>query len=215
MPTTGSHPRSLVSLDYSQYHRYYHLSSWSSLAPRRARSGSQPRRTWGQAHELCSDRALRRPAVARCAAPPGAAPMSFPAFRCLHPKRAVALLGHRVSRTTRQANHAAPVSQVKLLLPKFHRNRTRKYNNTALFVGGCWVSLTGRFHRHSAAGWAECTVAGPGRVRRHAAQFSERSSTPLIGHARVALSGVLTRLPSTQTDDTQRGGKGHKLLPAP
>ena len=24
-----------------------------------------------------------------------------------------------------------------------------------------------------------------------------------------------TRLPSTQTDDTQRGGKGHKLLPAP
>ena len=57
-------------------------------------------------------------------------------------------------------------SQVKLLLPKFHRNRTRKYYNTALFVGGCWVSLTGRFHRHSAAGWAECTVAGPGRVRR-------------------------------------------------
>ena len=82
-------------------------------------------------------------------------------------------------------------------------------------MGGCWVSLTGRFHRHSAAGWAECTVAGPGRVRRHAAQFSERSSTPLIGHARVALSGVLTRLPSTQTDDTQRGGKGYKLLPAP
>jgi len=75
--------------------------------------------------------------------------------------------------------------------------------------------LTGRFHRHSAAGWAECTVAGPGRVRRHAAQFSERSSTSLIGHARVALSGVLTRLPSTLTDDTQRGGKGHKLLPAP
>ena len=87
-------PRSLVSLDYSQYHRYYHLSSWSSLAPRRARSGGQPRRTWGQAHELCSDRALRRPAVARCAAPPGAAPMPFPAFRCLHPKRAVAPLGH-------------------------------------------------------------------------------------------------------------------------
>jgi len=106
-------------------------------------------------------------------------------------------------------------SQIKSLLPKFHRNRTRKYNNTALFGGGCWVSLTGRFHRHSAAGWAECTVAGPGRVRRHDAQFSERSSTPLIGHARVALSGVLTRLPSTQTDDTQRGGKGHKLLPAP
>ena len=106
-------------------------------------------------------------------------------------------------------------SQVKLLLPKFHRNRTRKYYNTALFVCGCWASLTGRFHRHSAAGWAECTVAGPGRVRRHAAQFSERSSTPLIGHARVALSGVLTRLPSTQTDDTQRGGKGHKPLPTP
>ena len=106
-------------------------------------------------------------------------------------------------------------SQVKLLLPKFHRNRTRKYYNTALCLGVCWVSLTGRFHRHSAAGWAECTVAGPGRVRRHAAQFSERSSTPLIGHARVALSGVLTRLPSTQTDDTQRGGKGHKLLPTP
>ena len=55
-------------------------------------------------------------------------------------------------------------SQVKLLLPKFHRNRTRKYYNTALFGGGCWVSLTGRFHRHLAAGWAECTVAGPGFV---------------------------------------------------
>ena len=27
--------------------------------------------------------------------------------------------------------------QVKLLLPKFHRNRTRKYYNIALFVGGC------------------------------------------------------------------------------
>ena len=88
-------PRSPVFLDYFQKHRYYHLISWSSLAPRRARSGSQPRCTWGQAHELCSDRALRRPAVvtaaARCAAPPRAAPMSFPAFRCLHPKRAVAL----------------------------------------------------------------------------------------------------------------------------
>ena len=82
-------------------------------------------------------------------------------------------------------------SQVKLLLPKFHRNRTRKYNNTALFLGGCWVPLTGRFHRHSAAGWAGCKVAGPGRVRRRAAQFSERSSTPLMGHARVALSGML------------------------
>ena len=56
-------------------------------------------------------------------------------------------------------------SQVKLSPPKFNRNRTRKYNSTALFGGGCWVSLTGRFHRHSAAGWAECTVAGPGRVR--------------------------------------------------
>ena len=107
-------------------------------------------------------------------------------------------------------------SQVKLLLAEFHRNRTRKKNNTALFGGGCWVSLlTGRFHRHSAAGWAECTVAGPGRVRRHAAQFSEGSWTPLIGHDRVARSGVPTRLPSAQTDDTQRGGKGHKLLPAP
>ena len=103
--------------------------------------------------------------------------------------------------------------KVKLLLPKFHRNRTRKYDNTAPSGGGCWVSLTGRFHRRSAAGWAECTVAGPGRVRRHAAQFPERSSAPLIGHARVALSEVLTRLPSTQTDGTQRGGKCHKLLP--
>ena len=104
-------------------------------------------------------------------------------------------------------------SQVGLLLPKFHRNRTRKYNNTALFVGGCWVPLTGCFHRHSAAGWAECTVAGPGRVRRHAAKFSEGPSTPLIGHARVALSEVLTRLLSIQTNDAQRGGKGHKPSP--
>jgi len=64
--------------------------------------------------------------------------------------------------------HAHP-AQVELLLPNFHRNRTRTYYNTALFVCGCWVSLTGRFHRHSAAGWAECTAAGPGRVRSHAA----------------------------------------------
>ena len=77
------------------------------------------------------------------------------------------------------------------------------------------VSLIGRFHRHSAAGWAECTVAGPGRVRRHAARFSERSSAPLIGHVRVALSEVVTRLLSTQTNDSQRGGKGHKPLPTP
>ena len=76
-------------------------------------------------------------------------------------------------------------------------------------------AAVGRFHRHSAAGWAGCTVAGPGRVRRHAAQFSERSSTPLIGHARAALSGVLTRLLSTQANGTQQGGKGHKPLSAP
>ena len=84
------------------------------------------------------------------------------------------------------------------------KNRTRKYNNTALFVGGCWVSLTGRFHLPSAAGWAECTVAGPGRVRRHAVQFSERLPTPLMGHARVALFGVPTRLPSTQSNNAQQ-----------
>ena len=72
--------------------------------------------------------------------------------------------------------------------------KPRTYNNTALFVGGCLISLTEHFRRHSAIGWAGCSVAGPGRVRRHAAQFCERSSTPLIGHARVALSGVLTRL---------------------
>ena len=97
-------------------HRHYHLSSWSSLAPRRARSGSQPRRTWGQAHELCSDRALRRPAVARCAAPPRAAPMSFPAFRCLHPKRAVALLGHQASGETalQKYRHAGTLKQAGL-----------------------------------------------------------------------------------------------------
>ena len=78
-------------------------------------------------------------------------------------------------------------NQVKLILPKFHRNRHRKYNNTALFMGGCWISLTGRFYRHSAAGWAECTVAGPGQVRRHTVHFSERPSTPLKGRARLAL----------------------------
>ena len=55
--------------------------------------GVEPRRMWGQAHELCSDRTLWYPAFARCAAP-----MSFPAFRCLHPKNAAALLGHRVHR---------------------------------------------------------------------------------------------------------------------
>ena len=103
-----------------------------------------------------------------------------------------------------------PRSQVKLLLPKFHRNRTRKYYNTALCLGVCWVSLTVRFHRHSAFGWAECTVAGPGRVRRHAAQFSERSSAPLIGHARAALSGVLARLLSTQTDNAKKRHSGEE-----
>ena len=79
-------------------------------------------------------------------------------------------------------------------------------------AGSLWLGVSTGI---SAAGWAECTVAGPGRARRHAAQFSERSLTPLIGHARVALSGVLTRLPSTQKYDTQRGGKGHKPLPTP
>ena len=81
-------------------------------------------------------------------------------------------------------------SQVELVFPKFRRNRTRMYHNTALFVGGCWVSLTGRFHRQSAAGWPECTVAGPRRVRHHAVHFSGRSSTFLVGHARAALPGV-------------------------
>ena len=56
--------------------------------------GAKSRRMWGQAHELSSDRALRRPAVARCAVPPMAVPMSFPTFFCLHSKRAVALLGN-------------------------------------------------------------------------------------------------------------------------
>ena len=28
-----------------------------------------------------------------------------------------------------------------------------KYNNTALFVGGCWVRLTGRYHQQPAADW--------------------------------------------------------------
>ena len=36
-----------------------------------------------------------------------------------------------------------------------------------------------------------------------AVQFSERSSTPLIGHALAALSGVLSRRLSTQTYDAQ------------
>ena len=128
-------------------------------------------------------------------------------------------MAHRFSlplKQTLQVHESCGAYQVKssYYSPNFIETEPAN-NNTALFVGGCWVSLAGRFHRHSAAGWAECTVAGPGRVRRHAAQFSERSSTPLIGHARVALSEVLTRLLSTQTDDTQRGGKGHKPLLTP
>ena len=140
----------------------------------------------------------------------------FQAFVALgaQPAAVVGSLGPRLG-SLWIAYHSRVLSQVKLLLPKFHRNRTHRYYSSALFGGGCWVFLTGCFHRHSAAGWAKCTVAGPRRVRRHAAQFSERSSTPLIGHSRAALSGVLTRLPSTQTDDTQRGGKSHKLFPAP
>ena len=89
------------------------------------------------------------------------------------------------------SNGISRSSQVRWSLPKFHRNKTHKYsrNNAALFLGGgCWVPLIGRFNRQSAAGWAECAVAGPGRVRCHAAQFSERSPAPLIGHARLAFS---------------------------
>ena len=48
-----------------------------------------------------------------------------------------------------------------------------KYNNSALSVSDCLIFLTGCFYRQSAAGWAEFAVAGPGRVRRHVAQFSE------------------------------------------
>ena len=48
----------------------------------------------GYETQLCSKRALPRPAVARCAAPLTGAPMSFPVFRSFHPKCAVALLGH-------------------------------------------------------------------------------------------------------------------------
>ena len=64
--------------------------------------------------------------------------------------------------------------------------------------------------------WAGCAVSSSGRARRHAAQFPELSSVPLIGRARVALSGfwgingVLTLLLSTETDDAQRGGNGHR-----
>ena len=120
---------------------------------------------------------------------------------------AEAVLQYRKSPCFKSSQVATPRISLK--------QNPQKNNSTALFEGGCWVSLTGRFHRHSAVGWAECTIAGPGLVRRHAAQFSERSSAPLIGHARMALSAVLTRFPSTQTDDTQRGGKGNGLLPAP
>ena len=50
--------------------------------------------------------------------------------------------------------HCSLLSQVKSLLPRFHRNITRKYDNTALFsLGGYWIPLTGHFHRQSAAGW--------------------------------------------------------------
>ena len=75
--------------------------------------------------------------------------------------------------------------------------------------------MAGRFHPQSAAGWAECVDAGPGLVRRHGAQFSdsEGPSTTLIGHSLVALSGLLTRLLSTQTNDTKRVGKANKPLP--
>ena len=58
---------------------------------------------------------------------------------------------------------ALPPSQVRWLLPECHRNKIHKYNNTALFSGGCWISLTGRFSRQSAASWAKYTAAGPGQ----------------------------------------------------
>jgi hypothetical protein len=67
--------------------------------------------------------------------------------------------------------------QAKFLLPKFHRNRTRKYNNTALGLFG-WVSLTERlldlfdWAFPPAGGWRlgwMYTAAGPGRARRHTA----------------------------------------------
>ena len=87
-------------------------------------------------------------------------------------------------------------SQVRSLLSDFHKKQNPKILQHRALRG----RLLGLFDwafppAFGCVGWAECTVAGPGRVRRHAAQFSERSSTPLIGHARVALSGVLTGFP--------------------
>ena len=87
-----------------------------------------------------------------------------------------------LSRLTSQvkSSHLSP-NFIKTAKTKV-KDITHKCNSAALFLGGCWIPLTGRFHRRSAAGWAECAVSGPGRVHRHAAQFSEGSSTPLIGH---------------------------------
>ena len=109
----------------------------SPLEARRARSGSQPRRTWGQAHELCSDRAFRRPAVARCAVPPRAAPMSFPAFRCLHPKRAVALLGHKFHLTIKQT-----------LRPRLRRQKPEPTTILLLRLGNAYAEA-----RHTRPAW--------------------------------------------------------------
>ena len=85
-----------------------------------------------------------------------------------------------LSRLTSQvkSSHLSP-NFIKTAKTKV-KDITHKCNSAALFLGGCWIPLTGRFHRRSAAGWAECTVADPGRVRRHAVKFSERYSAPLM-----------------------------------
>ena len=72
-----------------------------------------------QTHVGAGTRALLGPrasASRRRAAPPGAAPMPFPAFRCLHPKRAVALLGHQASGETalQKYRHAGTLKQAGL-----------------------------------------------------------------------------------------------------
>ena len=88
---TAAHPRFLVFLDYfiTSNAISTNILPYFFVFPCPSKQHNER-----QANELCSDRALRSPTVARCAAPLKAVPMSFSAFHCLHPKRDVALLNH-------------------------------------------------------------------------------------------------------------------------
>ena len=63
---------------------------------------------------------------------------------------------------TGKGGFVPPVLEVSVLKSSHKlRSNPQIQQHRALFLGGYRVSLIGRFHRQLAAGWDECTVAGP------------------------------------------------------